>query len=81
MQQKLLLFARAAELAGTTRLDIVLPAQATIADLRRALIEQVPALQPLAATLFIALNNQYASDTDLIPDNAEIACFPPVSGG
>ena len=81
MKQTILLFARAAELAGTTRLEITLPAHATIADLRKILLEQAPALQTFAGTLFIALNNKYADDTDVIPDKAEIACFPPVSGG
>ncbi len=32
-------------------------------------------------TAIVAVNQEFAFDTDLIPDNAEVAIFPPVSGG
>ena len=41
----------------------------------------LPALQPLLPRLHVAINNDYAADSDPIPAGAEIACFPPVSGG
>jgi molybdopterin converting factor subunit 1 len=81
MTVKVLLFARARDLAGSGELTLELPASSTVASLREALKEAVPALQPLLPRLHIAVNNDYASEADVIPPHAEVACFPPVSGG
>jgi len=45
------------------------------------LIERFPLLEDRFGNLFISVNRQFADDNDEIPDNAEIAIFPPVSGG
>ena len=52
----------------------------TVADLRKRLIEQYPALSGLRS-LMVAVNNTYAEDGDAIGENDEIALIPPVSGG
>jgi sulfur-carrier protein len=75
------LFARAKEAVGRDRVEVDVPEQATVADLRAALAGQFPALAPLAPHLLIAINADYAADTTILDPNAEIACFPPVSGG
>lgn len=75
------LFARARDLAGQETIELDLPDDAVVADLKAALAQQVPALRPLLPQLFIAINEEYATETDLIPPAARIACFPPVSGG
>ena len=75
------LFARARDLAGGSPLRVELPERATVADLRRALVKTAPNLDLIASTLFIAVAGAYAQDTAPIPPHAEIACFPPVSGG
>lgn len=81
MKQTVLLFARASDLAGTHQVELSLPPEPCISDVRRVLVAQVPALQSLAGSLLIALNNKYAADKEKIPAGAEVACFPPVSGG
>ena len=81
MTVRVLFFARARDLAGLPSADLTLSDGATVADLRRALGEMLPALQPLLPRLHVAINNDYAADSDPIPAGAEIACFPPVSGG
>jgi len=75
------LFARARELAGAPNIDVELPEGATVAQLRLALLETSPALRPLAASLLVAVGSDYVSDSAVIPPGAEVACFPPVSGG
>ena len=75
------LFARARELAGAPNIDVELPEGGTVAQLRSALLETSPALRPLAASLLVAIGSEYAAESAVIPPGAEVACFPPVSGG
>lgn len=77
----LLFFARARDLAGSDRVSFPLTDGARVADLRARLVEQYPALQPLADKLLVAVNAEYADDGTPIPAGAEVAVFPPVSGG
>lgn len=81
MKVRVLFFAKARDLAGGPSKDLTLSDRATVADLRRAVGEAIPALQPLLPRLHVAINNDYAADSDTVPQDAEIACFPPVSGG
>ena len=81
MKQTVLLFARAGDIAGRDRVEVELPPGARVADLRVCLLAAIPGLQQFAGTLFIAVNSSYAGDDMEIPEGAEIACFPPVSGG
>jgi molybdopterin converting factor subunit 1 len=78
---KVLLFARARELAGQGLIELRLPAGASVADLRRALADAWPRLAGLAARSALAVNNEYADDSTPIPADAEVALLPPVSGG
>jgi molybdopterin converting factor subunit 1 len=75
------LFARARDLAGASSVQLQVGPEATVAALREALIASQPALTPIAGSLHVAVNGDYAADTVTIPPRAEIACFPPVSGG
>jgi len=74
-------FARARELVGTDCLQVHLPPDATVGDLRRQLALDCPALAPLLGGLLFAVNTDYATDATTLSPNATIACFPPVSGG
>lgn len=78
---RVLLFARARELAGGDSVEVMLPPAATVADLRRCLADQCPRLAGLAARSAIAVNGAYAADALPMPTNAEVALVPPVSGG
>ena len=75
------LFAAARDAAGDAVVSLHLSDTANVAELRRQLTSAVPALAPLAASLLVAVNNQYADDTVQLQDSDEVACFPPVSGG
>lgn len=75
------LFAGARELAGNAEVEIELPPHAQVGTLREALLQQIPALGPLLPHAMFAVNANYSDDNTVIPENAELACIPPVSGG
>ncbi|MBM84125.1 MAG: hypothetical protein CMJ78_26525 [Planctomycetaceae bacterium] len=75
------LFARAADIAGESSVELELPDDSSVGDLRAALVHRFPEMQPLVASLLVAIGTDYADDTTTIPANANVACFPPVSGG
>tara|TARA_R110002111_G_scaffold262702_1_gene340355 strand:- start:65193 stop:65447 length:255 start_codon:yes stop_codon:yes gene_type:complete len=75
------LFARARELAAQELIPVAMAEGETVADLRRALSEQYPQLEPLSSQLLIAVDNAYAGEDQVLNVHQEVACFPPVSGG
>lgn len=81
MNVRVLLFAKARDVVGRAQIEVELPEGATVGDLRRELVRSYSALEPLMPRMHVAINSDYAADLDLIPAAAEVACFPPVSGG
>lgn len=81
MRVRVRLFAAAREAAGCDVVEVELPEAASIADLRRRLAETWPALQVWSPHLLFALDCQYATDATVIDSDADLAAFPPVSGG
>ena len=75
------LFARARDLAGADRVALELSATGRVRELRDELARRCPPLAAVASTLLVAVDNQYAADELLLDPQAEVACFPPVSGG
>jgi len=75
------LFAVARQLAATSEIELECPAAATVADVRAALIARVPELETMAPHFKFAIDAAYAAEEDVIPNGAEVACIPPVSGG
>jgi molybdopterin converting factor subunit 1 len=78
---KIKLFAKARDLAGSPEIQIPWSNGWTVAILKQKLIEAHPALTPLVSRLLIAVNNDYAKESEAIRESDEVACFPPVSGG
>lgn len=81
MQIRVKLFAAARELAGGDSIEIELPLEATVLDLRQALMERLQPARELLSRSMIAIDCSYANDETPIQPNAEVACIPPVSGG
>lgn len=75
------LFARARDLAGTDRVDLDLADAGSVGDLKRSLADRYPQLSPLVSSMLVAVGNEYALDDAPLFPGAELACFPPVSGG
>jgi len=81
MQIRVLLFAQAREFAGVSECPLALPAGGTVHEALGALVAAHPALAPLRAHLAVAVNGALARPGDAVPDGAELAVLPPVSGG
>lgn len=76
-----LFFATLRNMVGARRLEMELPADMKVSELKDRLIGQYPAMARLRGSMMTAINREYAADEQMIPANAEIALFPPVSGG
>jgi len=75
------LFAVARQLAGAGKVELELPAGATVGQMRAALVAARPELAELVRHAAFSINADFADDTAGIPPQAEVACIPPVSGG
>jgi molybdopterin converting factor small subunit len=78
---RVLMFARARELADCEFMTIQLGDDAQVADLRELVAANAPALRTLLPRCAVSVNGQYAEESLAIPSGAEIAILPPVSGG
>jgi molybdopterin converting factor subunit 1 len=78
---KVLFFATLRDKTGVGQSEIELPEMANVAGLKQALLAKFPQLPRNGSTLLVAVNKEYAFDEEVIPAGAEIALFPPVSGG
>jgi molybdopterin converting factor subunit 1 len=78
---KVLFFATLRDKAGTKSLELDIAPGATVRDVRDAVIRQFPGIQEIIEHCLVSLNHEYSEDSAEIPVAAEIAFFPPVSGG
>ncbi|HRN51053.1 MAG TPA: molybdopterin converting factor subunit 1 [Anaerolineales bacterium] len=81
MTVTVLFFATLRDKAGVPQASLQLPSGSDVAALKQALFAAYPQLTPHAKAMLVAINKEYAFDADRIPDGAEVALFPPVSGG
>jgi molybdopterin converting factor subunit 1 len=82
MTLRVLLFATLRDrLDGQKSIEIDLPTGATVLDLKARLAETFPALKDSLSTVIIAIDHAFAFDADVVRSGAEVALFPPVSGG
>ncbi|MFW5709243.1 MAG: molybdopterin converting factor subunit 1 [Chloroflexota bacterium] len=81
MKVRILFFATLKDRAGRSRLDLEIAEQATVDDVRQALIAQFPDMDVNLIHSVAAVNQEFATDTDVLRDGDEVAFFPPVSGG
>ena len=78
---KLLFFATIRDRAGTKSMELDIPDDLTIQDLKEKLAHEIPNLKESMKSVLITINREYAFDEAVVPPNAEIGMFPPVSGG
>lgn len=78
---KLLFFATIRDRAGVKFLELDIPADLTIQGLKDKLSADYPNLKDSMKSVLITINREYAFDEAVVPPNAEIGMFPPVSGG
>ena len=75
-----LYFAVAREAAGTDS-EALSGAPSTVGALRALLAERHPELARVLPRCRLAVNQEFAGDGDPVPEGAEVAVIPPVSGG
>lgn len=78
---RILFFATLRDRTGVREISIEFPQGARITDIKKTVLEKYPAIGQLMETMIVALNHQFAFNEDVVPNEAEIAMFPPVSGG
>ena len=78
---KLLFFATVRDRAGTKSLEMDVPAIFTVRELKDKLAADYPNLKESLSSVLVTVNREYAFDEAVIPPDAEIGVFPPVSGG
>ena len=78
---KLLFFATLRDRAGARSMELEIPANLTVQGLKDKLSNEYPNLKDSMSSVLITINREYAFDEAVIPPNAELAMFPPVSGG
>ena len=81
MKLNVKLFAAARQFAEQDSVEVELPAESHVADLREQLVERFPEMESLLRRAMFAIDAKYASDNTPLVEQADVACIPPVSGG
>jgi len=81
LKVKVLFFATLRDYVGEKSLEIEIPYGMTVKKLTDLLFITYPRLEKVKDSMIAAINREYAADDHVIPEGAEIAFFPPVSGG
>jgi len=76
-----LFFATLRQRAGTKAIKIKVPETMDVGGLKQQLGRDFPDWESSLTSVLIAVNREYAFDEAILPANAEVALFPPVSGG
>ena len=80
MSVTVLLFASYADAFGAPSVSVILPAEATVADVLLE-IGRLPGSHLLPASPLVAVNQRYAEKSTPIGPGDEVALIPPVAGG
>jgi molybdopterin converting factor subunit 1 len=81
MRIKIMFFATLRDYVNAKTIEVDVPSDITVAGLKELLVKSYPKMVPAQNSIMAAINREYAADEQVIPLNAEIALFPPVSGG
>ncbi len=77
----ILFFATLKDLAGARRMELEVEDGMRVAELKAQLVERLPRLAQAMSSALVSINREFAFDEDIVPAGAEVALFPPVSGG
>lgn len=78
---EVLLFAGAAQRAGTRSWQMEIAPGSTVCEVRDALTQEFSELEDLAHVSRWAINNQFVDLEAVLNESLQIAMIPPVSGG
>jgi molybdopterin converting factor small subunit len=62
-------------------MELDIPTNLTVQGLKDKISSEYPNLKESMSSVLITINREYAFDDAVIPPDAELAMFPPVSGG
>ena len=79
----ILFFGRLKEELGCGQLDLQLESEVSVTQLKRQLVAQNPQWQDLLLDdqVLVAVDQIMATDSVMVSTTAEVAFFPPVTGG
>jgi molybdopterin converting factor subunit 1 len=78
---KILFFAILRDYVGSKSVELEIPIGCTIDGLLDLLVTSYPRLEKVKELMMAAVDREYVSGSQVIPQGSEIALFPPVSGG
>ena len=78
---KILFFAILRDYVGSKSVELEIPIGCTIDGLLDLLVTTYPRLEKVKELMMAAVDREYVSGSQVIPQGSEIALFPPVSGG
>ncbi len=78
---QVLFFATIRAIIGLKKMEIELAAGSTVRDLKQKIIKLHPHAGPAMESMLTAVNRIFSDDDTPLPDQAEIAFFPHISGG
>ncbi|HDD61502.1 MAG TPA: MoaD/ThiS family protein [Chloroflexi bacterium] len=78
---KILLFSTIRARIGKKQLELNLPAGSSVNDLKQVLENLYPDAAPTVRNMLTSVNQVFSGDETILPDWAEVAFFPQVSGG
>jgi sulfur-carrier protein len=81
MKFQVKLFAVARQLVGSDVAEVEVGENATVADVRQAILQQHPELKATMKHMLIAVESEYAAQQMPLRAEYELALIPPVSGG
>ena len=81
MHIKVLFFATLRDKAGTRMLELDIQPATTVQQLKALVAGRLPATAEMLEHCLAAVNHEYSEEQASIPPDAEVAFFPPVSGG
>ena len=76
-----LFFATLRDRAGTSKTRLNIPEGMLVADFKSLLAKKFPDLKVSMDSVLVSVEREFAFDDEIIPNGAEVALFPPVSGG
>ena len=78
---QVLFFATIRAIIGLKEMEIELAAGSTVRDLKQKISEMYTHAGPAKESMLTAVNRIFSYDDTSLPDKAEIAFFPHISGG
>jgi molybdopterin synthase catalytic subunit len=75
------LFAGLQGLVGSKSVEIALPPNATVGQLRDRIVQEYPVLEAFIGTLVCAIDEEMVEPDHVLRDGEQVELIPPIAGG